>query len=49
MICLLHQKKLLDGIVKKAGNAILNKLNQVGTLTETLKLLILLKIIILTL
>ncbi len=31
------KKKLLDGIQKKAGNAILIKLNQVGTLTETLE------------
>jgi len=30
-------KKLLDGINKKAGNSILIKLNQAGTLTETLE------------
>ena len=31
-----QEKKLSEGIQKKAGNSILIKLNQVGTLTETL-------------
>ena len=30
-------KKLLDGVNMKAGNSILIKLNQVGTLTETIE------------
>ena len=31
-----NTKRLQDGITKKAGNAILIKVNQIGTLTETL-------------
>jgi len=32
-----NKKRLQDGITRKAGNAILIKLNQIGTLTETLQ------------